>query len=126
VTGRITGLRPDVEVTVGVLSVTALEQSTTLAYQLTAAGDTRTGGEYVLDSPRSGIQLVSRQAGQRFFVESFASGSFAHCVCSERPIGLGSAPVFQYAAYPPLPASVTEVEVQVPGLKPVTVPVTRR
>jgi hypothetical protein len=123
VTGKVTGFLPATDVTVGVLAVRAADTSTVLTYQVTAPATvpvqlSRFG------YAREGVQLVATQAGLRLFIDRLST-QVPFPISSPEPKTLGPQPVYLYAVFPPLPASVSQVDVQVPGLKPISVPVTR-
>jgi hypothetical protein len=68
-----------------------------------------------------GVSLVAKQAGVRLQV-SYAG---LMCLCSWVPLSLGPEGAYLSAVFPPLPATVTQVEVAAPGFPAVPVPVTR-
>lgn len=116
-------------VTFAVTHVAATADGTILRYQLTAEdGSAPFGmeGRYWFDQPTlhvpgSDAQLqtvtASLPAGER-------QGAQERCVCTSIRFA-GPDPRSQTALYPALPKGAAKVEVTLPGLDPVTVPVSR-
>jgi hypothetical protein len=114
-----------------ILTLSTSASSTVLRWRLIGeAGGGRPRGEQFaeggLGADTSGVALVSRGTNQRFApaqVQGTKQGS--DCACSLAPRVLGPAGIELSGEYAPLPQTITEIEVQIPGLAPVTVPVTR-
>ena len=124
--------RTPVAVTVGVLAVQAGPQSTRLRLRFTSTEPVRPHPQ-ALEGSKAGadigaVELVASSADQRLAAVYASFGDLVGqglCMCSAMPKTITPDGVDLYALYPPLPAGVTQVEVAVPGLRPITVPVTR-
>lgn len=123
--GTITTYSSTAPATADVLALTASANTTSLWWQLSSpqAGTTMKGGFLGEDGAAGtgGVVILARQANLRL-TPLKADGA---CVCSEVPSKLGSQPVAMSGVYPPLPSTVTEVEVVVPGFPAIKVPVGR-
>lgn len=116
-------------VTFEVTDVTATADATILGYQLTADdGDASFGmeGRFWYDQPSlqvpgSDVQLQTVTAS---VPRGKSQAAQERCVCTSVRFA-GEDPRPQTVMYPPLPKDATEVEVRLPGLDPVTVPVDR-
>lgn len=116
-------------VTFEVTGVRATTDATVLRYNLTTVGAEASfgmEGRFWYDQPS--LQVPGSDAQLQTVTASLPKGSTqeaqVRCVCtSVRSAGADPRP--QTAMYPPLPQDADEVEVILPGLDPVTVPVTR-
>lgn len=112
-----------------VTGVEVAEDATVLQYQLTAKNDVEflgMEGEYWFDQPT--LQAPGSEAQLQTVTASVPKGqrqgAQERCVCTSVRFA-GPDPRSQTALYPALPKDATEVEVTLPGLDPVTVPVSR-
>ena len=128
--GKIRGFnsnRPSEDVTFEVLSVEATSDATILRFQLTATDSPllhRTGADWTfqptLRPPGAKVRTQTLTAA----LPKYDERSYDVCVCTS-VYGAGSTPQPQEVVYPPLPTDVTEVDVILDELDPVTVPVSR-
>ena len=109
-----------------VLSVTAGAATTALVFQLTstAAEDYDNQPEY------EQIKLVDPAAKQAWLPYQFKAGEGAKykwpgCLCPQYANPVTTTPIRINAVFPPLPESLTQVQVRIPGFSAMTVPVTR-
>lgn len=124
--------RKEVRVTVGVVGVDAGPQSTRLRLRFSSQAEVEPHPQ-ALEGTKAGVdigavELIARSANQRLAVVYADFGDLlgdALCMCSSLPQTIGPEGVDLSALYPPLPAGVTEVQVAVPGISPITAPVTR-
>lgn len=111
-----------------VTEVTATPEATLLRYQLTAQNDTGglwwVAGRYWFDQPTlqpPGAETKLQSVTGAVPVDGNTEN---RCVCTSVRFA-GPDPRSQTTLYPPLPEGAGEVEVTLPGLDPVTVPVSR-
>lgn len=116
------------DVTFEVTGVKATTDSTILSYQLTAKDDVSFGmqGRYWYDQPalRVAGTTTRLQSVTAALPEGKRDDAEDRCVCTS-VAGAGEDPRPQTVLYAQLPQDADEIEVILPGLKPVTVPVTR-
>ena len=74
----------------------------------------------------SAVVLISNSSNQRLWPNRIAyPANPSVCACSQMPQELGPDGVILSGEYPPLAASIADVQVSIPGFAPITVPVTR-
>lgn len=129
VLARTSDRSPD-QVTFEVTGVTVTSDATILRYQITAdEGEALFGmeGQYWLDQPT--LQVLGSEKTMQSVTAALPEGksdpAAGTCVCTSVRHA-GENPRSQTTMYPPLPEDATEVEVTLPGLDPVTVPVSRQ
>lgn len=128
VLARTSSRNPD-QVTFEVTGVTVTTDATTLRYQITSDdGDALFGmeGQHWFDQPTLHVpdSNVQMQPVTAALPEGTRDPAEVICVCTSVRHA-GENPRSQTTMYPPLPADTTEVEVTLPGLDSVTVPVTK-
>lgn len=117
------------EVDFEVTGVIAKSDATLLRYQLTAKdGDAQfyLRGEHWYDQPTLQVpgSDTKLQTVTGTVPEVWSRDAEERCVCTSTA-DAGPDPRSQTTLYPPLPEDATEVEITLPGLDPITVPVTR-
>lgn len=124
--------RKAVPVTVGVLGVDAGPQGTRLRLRFSSASAVQPHPQALegakAASDIGSIELVAPSANQRLTAVYADFGDLlgdALCMCSQLPETIPPEGVDVSALYPPLPAGVTQVQVAVPGVAPITAPVNR-
>lgn len=131
--GTVKGGDGDVPGTVDVLAVRASTASTVVRWRLSANEPVTT---LSLDAYRnldwkvddvSGVTLVAKQADLQLKAGHWANSQVVsgNCICAWQPNNVDSAGIELSMLYPALPASVTEVQLKVPGFPAISVPVTR-
>lgn len=128
VLARTSSRSPD-QVTFEVTGVSVTSDATILRYQITSDdGDALYGmeGQYWFDQPTLHVpgSDVRMQSVTAALPEGTRDPAEVTCVCTSVRHA-GENPRSQTTMYPPLPEDTTEVEVTLPGLDPVTVPVAR-
>jgi hypothetical protein len=116
--------------TMDVLSLESNDASTVLRWRLS------TPQQVAINSPQfsarrsnsstSALTLVSTATDQRLTLGEYVQVGFTACTCSDLPYESGPGGVELSAVFGPLDAGATQVELNVPGFAPLTVPVTRR
>lgn len=127
--GRLAGLTPDSVASLEVVSVRAGATGTVLHFRLSTAspGTLSASRQDLSGSTRidgvGGVTLVAPQAKSKYSVVRLADRGL--CACSNLPGEFTPVPAALYAEFAPLPTTVGEVQVVVPGFPPVTVAVSR-
>lgn len=111
-----------------VTEVTTTPEATLLRYQLTAQKDSEglwwVAGRYWFDQPTLQAPGSDTKLQSVTGAVPVDGDTEDRCVCTSVRFA-GQDPRSQTTLYPPLPEGATEVEVTLPGLDPVTVPVSR-
>lgn len=111
-----------------VTEVTATPEATLLRYQLTAQNDTEglwwVAGRYWFDQPTLQAPGSDTKLQSVTGAVPIDGDTEDRCVCTSVRFA-GPDPRSQTTLYPPLPEDATKVKVTLPGLDPVTVPITR-